>query len=260
MILLVGGTSETAPLARALLDSGHRVLVSLATETELELPEDPVLTVRRGRLDKSGFKELIQRHSIDRVVDASHPFAGILRRELTEVCSALGIERIRFERSVFDPGPGVDVLENHEAAARSATSRGKPVLLTTGSRYLRPYVDEARRRGVELYARVLPGAQSQQTCLAAGLRDERIEFARGPFTVAQNREILRRWGIGVLVAKNGGVASGLAERMEAARREGVPVLLVRRPDPESGAANGVEELCRRIAVDSRSSGSPRSTP
>jgi precorrin-6A/cobalt-precorrin-6A reductase len=251
MILLVGGTSETAPISSELLRAGHRVLVSLATEAELELPDDPGLSVRRGRLDKAGFRGMIALHPIACVVDASHPFAGILRRELEEVCSELEIRRIRFERPELDPGPGIELVRSHEAAAASAVSHGRPVLLTTGSRYLGPYVDQARRARVALYARVLPGEESERACRRAGLPEANVEFARGPFSVAQTGDLLRRWGIGVLVAKNGGTASGLSERLDAARLEGVSVVLVCRPDPEPGAVTQVEDLVRRIGSGPR---------
>ena len=49
MILLFGGTSETAPLAGALLAEGWSVLVSTATDTPLALPEGARRRV--GRLD-----------------------------------------------------------------------------------------------------------------------------------------------------------------------------------------------------------------
>jgi len=160
MILLVAGASETAPLANTLLRAGHKVLVSLATEVDLELASDSALTVRRGRLDKAGFQELITRHAITEVVDASHPFAKALHRELTQVCADLRIRRIRYERPESDPGPGVDLVESHEDAAASAVMYGKPILLTPGSRNLLPYLDAADHANIPLFARVLPGVES----------------------------------------------------------------------------------------------------
>ncbi|MEK7391550.1 MAG: precorrin-6A reductase [Fibrobacterota bacterium] len=248
MILLVAGTSETAPLANAMLRAGHKVLVSLATEVDLELAHDPALTVRRGRLDKAGLQELITRHAITQVVDASHPFAQALHRELKDVCAHLGIQRIRYERPETDLGPGVEVLENHEAAAASAVRYCKPILLTTGSRNLVPYVNAAAHANIPLYARVLPATESELACRLAGFDESRIEFARGPFSVDQTRALLRRWHVGVLIAKNGGIASGLAERLEAARLEGVVALIVRRPDQESGAAGSFTEVMERLGV------------
>jgi precorrin-6A/cobalt-precorrin-6A reductase len=179
-------------------------------------------------------------------VDASHPFAEVLHRELADVCTDLGIRRIRYERPETDPGPGVEVVETHQAAAASAVGHGTPILLTTGSRNLLPYVDAARSAQVPLFARVLPGAESERASRLAGFPEARIEFARGPFSVEQTRSLIRRWRIGVLVAKNGGIASGIAERLEAARREGVIAVLVRRPERESGAAGSFKEILEGI--------------
>lgn len=247
-VLVVGGTSETRPLVERLLSGGHEVLVSQATEVDLDLPTDGRLSLRRGRLDRDGFRHLLAESGTTRVVDASHPFAVELHRELAGACALQGIPRIRFERPVSSMrGNGVQEVPDHRTAALAATRHGKPVLLTTGSRNLLAYVEAARAASVPLFARVLPGIESEDACRRAGLAPERIEFARGPFSVAQTRDLLRRWGIGVLVAKDGGMASGLAERLEAACREDVPVVLVRRPGPEPGAAGSIAEVLERIA-------------
>lgn len=242
MILLVGGTSESAPLAQSLLQAGYQVMVSLATEVDLDLPDHSFLTVRRGRLDRGGFQQLISDRAINCVVDASHPFAGVLRQELTTVCEAMGVRRIRYERPGIVLDSGIEVVGSHEAAAATAFKHGRSVLLTTGSRYLSAYVEEASRTSNSLFARVLPGEESKLACQVAGLPGHRIEFARGPFSVEQTRELLRRWQIGVLVAKNGGITSGLIERLEAAKAEEAHVVVVRRPDSESGAVGTFSEV------------------
>lgn len=262
-ILLVGGTSETRPVAEVLLAAGHEVLVSQATEVELDLPEDPRLALRRGRLDRDGFRQLVGEGAISHVVDASHPFAVDLHRELDRVCAALGIPRIRYERPATPPPPGVEIAPDHSRAALAATAHGLPILLTTGSRHLAPYAEAARLAGLPLFARVLPGEESDRACRAVELPFTRIEFARGPFSVEQTRTLLRRWGIGVLVAKDGGTASGLVERLEAARREGVNSVLVRRPDAETGSTDTFAGILDRIStpreVRAPSSGT-RATP
>lgn len=246
LILLVGGTSETGPLAKVLLAEGHAVLVSQATEVELELPSDPRLAVRRGRLDSDGFRELIKDRAITHVVDASHPFAVDLHGELARVCTDLGIPRIRYERPALEEPSGIEAAPDHRSAAAAAAAYARPILLTTGSRNLAPYLEVARIAGLPLFARVLPGDESERACRVAGFPRDRIEFARGPFSVEQTRGLLRRWDIGVLVAKDGGIASGLAERLEAARSEGVGVVLVRRPEQEPGSVGSFAEVLNRL--------------
>lgn len=246
MILLIGGTSETAPIVAELLELGEAVMVSLATATELPLPEHPRLAVRRGRLDREGFQKLFISCDIILVLDASHPYAEELHREVRAACAAAGVARIRYRRPGTLLPEGTLLAPGHAAAARLAVSLGRPILLTTGSRYLAPYVAAAREAGIALYARLLPGEESRAASLACELSGNRVVFARGPFSVEATRELLQRWKIGVLVAKDGGAASGLSERLEAARLEGAQVVVVARPPDPGHAAETFEELRRQV--------------
>jgi phosphoserine/homoserine phosphotransferase len=76
---------------------------------------------------------------------------------------------------------------------------------------------------------------------------ERIVAARGPFGTEETRALLRRFGIGVLVTKDGGEAGGVREKLAAARLEACAVVVVRRPTPAvAGACSTLEELLRRV--------------
>ena len=80
MILLLGGTSETYMITDALLRAGHRVLVSTATETPLNIPTDPRIAHRTGRLDEESLFHLLQEAAVTLVVDATHPYAEQVHR------------------------------------------------------------------------------------------------------------------------------------------------------------------------------------
>jgi precorrin-6A/cobalt-precorrin-6A reductase len=56
---------------------------------------------------------------------------------------------------------------------------------------------------------------------------------RGPFAVEDELELLRAYGIDVLVTKASG-GDATYTKLVAARRLGVPVLMVRRPPPPPG--------------------------
>ena len=115
------------------------------------------------------------------------------------------------------------------AAAKVAFSFGLPVLLTTGSRNLEPYVNEANAKGIRLVARVLSHPSSIEACRKAGISDDNIVSGRGPFSVEENLAIIKRYGIGVLVTKDSGIAGGVPEKLEAAHLAGCRVVLVQRP-------------------------------
>jgi precorrin-6A/cobalt-precorrin-6A reductase len=60
-------------------------------------------------------------------------------------------------------------------------------------------------------------------------------LGRGPFTVVEERRLLTRYRINVLVCKASG-GSATEAKLIAAREIGLPVIMVRRPPPEAGEA------------------------
>jgi precorrin-6A/cobalt-precorrin-6A reductase len=231
MILLLGGTSEAAPLSAALAAAGHTVLVSTATEAPLELPGPPSVSRRYGRLDGAAMTALLRECGARALVDATHPYAAEAHRHAQEAAHAAGIPCLRWLRAATDLARFEDVIHasSHDQAARMAFSLGRPVLLTIGSRNLTPYLREAVRTGLPVVARVLPLAESLEACHRAGLPQARIIAARGPFSVEANRKAIRDAGAGALVTKDSGAEGGVPGKIEAANLEGCHVVLVRRP-------------------------------
>lgn len=230
MILLLGGTSETAPLAEALLQAGYRILVSTATDAPLALPEHPRLERRHGRLDGTAMADLMRERGVRLLIDAAHPYAARAREEAQRAAAALNLPSLRLERPATDfDGYPVIYADDHEQAATLAFTHGRPVLLTTGSRHLAPYVSRARSTGIPLRARVLPHEESRLAIERAGLAPGEVIFGQGPFSVESNREHIRRHEIGVLVTKDSGAAGGVPAKLQAARLEHCIVIVVRRP-------------------------------
>jgi precorrin-6A/cobalt-precorrin-6A reductase len=231
MILLLGGTSETWPLASRLAGEGYRVLVSQATDVPLEPPPHPGIECRFGPLDEQALAELVEQAQIRAIVDAAHPYASAIHTAAQRVAAAKGIRYLRYIRPVVieTDAPGVQFAPDHESAAIAAFRYGQPVLLTTGSRNLAPYAQQASRTGVPLIARILDHPSSHAACRRVGILPERTIAGRGPFTVETNRRHIRRFGIGVVVTKDSGTAGGTEEKLEAAQAEGCQVIVVARP-------------------------------
>lgn len=231
MILLLGGTSETAPLASALLETGHPVLVSTATDATLVLPDHPRLQRRHGRLDAAAMADLMRQWGVRVLIDAAHPYASQAQTQAQQAAAALDLPYLRWERpsSDFNDYP-VTWAEDHEHAAALACADGRPVLLTTGSRHLAPYVAQARLTGTRLRARVLPHDESRHAVEQAGLAPDEIIWGKGPFSVDSNRLHIRRHDIGVLVTKDSGKAGGVPDKLLAAKMEQCLVIAVQRPD------------------------------
>lgn len=253
MILLLGGTSDTAPIAARLARAGKRVLVSLATDVPLETGAGKYAGIeeRSGPLDPESFASLVKEKGITLVVDATHPYAVSIRDTARTAARRLKVPYLTYVRpaEAAHAASSEDILfaSSHEEAARIAFSFGRPVLLTTGSRNLSPYSAAAASAHVRLVVRVLPHASSLQACRALGIPDEDIIAARGPFSLEANRETISKFRIGVLVTKDSGAAGGFGEKVEAARLEGCRAVIVKRPEiSREGYFESITSLCEYI--------------
>ncbi len=250
MILLIGGTSETAPLAFGLAAAGYDILVSTATDAPLAIGEHPRIRRRTGRLDEAGLVDLVTARQIRAIVDAAHPYAATVHEAAQNAAKLRGIPCLRLHRpealppesrdsesrpadspsgSPESPGTPVRFAADHREAAALAFADGRPVLITTGSRNLVPYTEAARRTGILFAVRVLDAPESLAACRAAGIAEDQIIAGRGPFALGENLAAIRRFGIGVIVTKESGLAGGFDAKLAAARHADCRVIVLSRP-------------------------------
>ena len=234
MILLLGGTSETAPIASLLADRDFRVLVSSATEIPFDIGNNQNISKKTGRLSQEEIEVIIEKRDIKAIVDATHPYAQTITKLAWTAAKDAGIPFFRFSRPGVSRLTGrVHLAENHGLAAKIAFGFGHPVFVTTGSRNLAPYADKARETGIPLIVRVLPAHESVQACEQAGIPSMNIITGKGPFSLKENIKTIKRHGIGVLVTKDSGEAGGTIQKLEAARMNNCEIVLVARPGYEA---------------------------
>ncbi len=248
MILLLGGTSETARIAESLAGAGYEVLVSTATDISLHVGMHPAIHRRQGSLDEEGFAEVIGSRGIRAVVDATHPYAERVREIAGKTAARMDVPLLSYVRPASAPQDDEIVsVATHADAARAACSFGCPIFLTIGSRNLGTYIAQARAVGVECIARVLPEEESVRASILAGVPEDRILSGRGPFSVEENRAAIQKFKIGVLVTKDSGAAGGLPEKIEAARLEKCRIVLLRRPPrPSENVFENISDLLQAV--------------
>jgi len=250
MILLLGGTSETADLAEALAAADLYVIVSTVTDLPLNTGAYPRIERVTGALDAPSMERMVRNRGIKAIVDATHPYAAGAHETARRVADKVGLPCFTWTREPtrYDAG-AVDIADDHEHAAELAASHGRTVLLTTGSKNLSIYAESCRNSGVPLIARVLPEPESIEACLAAGIEPDKIVTGRGPFSLEENVSLIRKFDIGVLVTKDSGPAGGAPEKLEAAERCGCRVIMIRRPVGEHDHGfSEVESLVRAVCA------------
>ena len=238
-ILLFAGTSEGRALAQFLSVRGVATTVCVATEYgEMTMPPLPGITVRCGRMQEAEMYDAMRKHTL--VIDATHPYADAVTRNIRTACEQSGAEYLRLVRPrIASEQPLVTVPDTAAAAAFLSGVTGS-VLLTTGSKELEAFT-AVERYAERLWPRVLPTASVLQKCEALGYPGAHIIAMQGPFSYEMNLALLHQTHAKYLVTKDTGAAGGFAEKLRAAADTGTTVVLISRPTEESGLT--LTELC-----------------
>jgi precorrin-6A/cobalt-precorrin-6A reductase len=230
-LLILGGTGEAAALAHGALrrfGDGMRVTTALAGRTRR--PGPIAGDVRIGGFGgAAGLAAYLVEQQIDRLIDATHPFAAEISRSGRLAAERSGVPRLVLRRPPWrrDPLDRWIEVDSIAAAATLVGRVGRRAWLTIGTGGLDLF---GGVRGVHFVVRLI-----ERPPEALPLSSHEVELGRGPFTVAGERQLLVRHNIDVLVSKaSGGAAT--AAKLVAARELGLPVIMVRRPPAEPGPA------------------------
>jgi precorrin-6A/cobalt-precorrin-6A reductase len=228
-LLVLGGTAEAAALARAALERfGDRIELTTSLAGRTEEPARLPGRVRIGGFGgPEGLAAYLRDASIDLLIDATHPFAEQIARHARLASDEAGVDRLVLERPPWRRHPldrWIEV-EDFPSAASAVARVGRRCFLTMGASELAPF---AGMTTVHFVVRLIDSPK-QPLPLASC----EVVLGRGPFTLAGERDLLRRHAIDVLAAKASGGAATEA-KLVAAREAGLPVVMLRRPKPEPG--------------------------
>lgn len=218
-ILILGGTAEARQLAGRLVNLGHQVTTSLAGRTS-----DPILPAGELRMGKfggiPGLAAYLRAAGIERLVDATHPYAGLISVNAVAAAQATGVPLVRYMRPAWEQPIGANwttVESANEAAA--ALPSNADVLLTTGHAGLERFM---QRDDCQFVVRLIEPPEFELPAFA------KLLLKRPPYTLAGEIDLMRREEIDHLVTKNSG-GEQTAAKLEAARQLGVKVIMIARP-------------------------------
>lgn len=240
-VLIFAGTTEGRKLSEYLAGHAVRVHICVATEYgESLLPESGNITVSHDRMTAAQIECFMGKFGPDYVIDATHPYADEVTRNVKKACETCGKRYLRLIRESSE-ADGCIYTENMEEAVSFLSGTKGNILASTGSKELWAYT-KLENYKERLYARVLSVADVVEKCEQLGIRGRHLICMQGPFSVEMNTAILKEYQIEWFVTKESGKAGGFPEKCEAARRAKAKLIVVGRPEKqEYGYA--LEEMC-----------------
>ena len=249
-VLVFAGTGEGPGIARTLLQSGHRVSISVVSAAAARA----YAGMHLADLHVGPFpsQEALEQHlaaqGVTLVLDATHPFALQISAQLRLASATCNLPLLRFERP--DHVVSDDSLLATVSDLSSCALSGHHLLLAVGARQLAAAATAARTAGAFVHARVLPTPEAIRQAGLAGLSGERLAVLRpgtGDRTGGLEAALCRRWQItDVLCRQSGGAADQLWS--ELAHQHSIRLWKLKRPNPMPSVevVHSVNQLCQQL--------------
>ncbi|PWB81162.1 MAG: cobalt-precorrin-6A reductase [Methylocystaceae bacterium] len=223
--LILGGTGEARRFAARIAgDPRIDAIISLAGRTSEPLEQS--LPARVGGFGGvQGLIHYLEDERIDKVVDATHPFAARMSSNARQACAALNIPLIALSRAPWSPlddDRWIDAADN-AAAVAALGAAPRRVFLTTGRLGLADFLLTPQHFYLIRTIDRPPPADLPP--------HHELILDRGPFTVESELSLMRDAHIDVIVSKNSGGGATYA-KIAAARELRIEVVMIAPPRRE----------------------------
>lgn len=234
-VIIFAGTTEGRTISEYLASCKVPVTACVATEYgETLLTENEYLKVHAGRMDQEEIAAFIREKGAELVIDATHPYAAVVSKNVAEACEREQVDYVRLIRgsSAESVDQAVLVGSVDEAVEYLKKTEGN-ILATTGSKELFKYTQIP---GFEkrVFARVLSTGEVAAACEKLGFVGKNLICMQGPFSEELNIAMLHQFDCKYLVTKETGKAGGFEEKLHAAKAAGATLVLVGRPPEQKG--------------------------
>ena len=231
MILVFGGTTEGRVAAKVLDESGATYYYSThSTFQDVNLAHGIRLS---GAMEPEQIRSLCAKNDIRLIVDASHPFAENLHRNVVESARQAKVPVIRLNR-IFPPrDPDIVWCDDYNDAINRLEEHGiEKLLALTGVNTIGRLKDYWCRH--ECWFRILDRDSSREATAVVGFPQDHLVY----YETHDIAPLLRELRPSAIITKESGVSGGFQEKVEAAWNAGVKVFAVKCPEYPS--VEGVE--------------------
>lgn len=179
-------------------------------------------------------EELFRKENPEIVLDATHPYAAEVTKNIRTACESAGVLYQRILRPEGEKNSEAIYVEStEEAAAFLSLVQREIIFLQQEVRNWLKFtgIPDYKER---LFARVLSIPSVIRSCAELGIEGKHLIGMQGPFSAEINEAMLRQFQCSYLVTKDTGLAGGFPEKMEACQRCGVTPVIIGRPLKEEG--------------------------
>ena len=223
MILVFGGTTEGRVAAKVLEESGATYYYSTRSDLQdIQLVHGSRVT---GAMEVPDMVAFCREHDIRLIIDAAHPFAVSLHRNVVSLAEQIGAPVIRFDRIYPPHGEDIVWCKDYEDAISQLEALGVHRLLAlTGVNTIAKLRDYWNSH--ECWFRILNRDESLAGAQKAGFPTDHLVYYEKDDTASLIRQLQPQ----AIITKESGLSGGFVEKVEAARQAGVKVFVVERPD------------------------------
>lgn len=225
MILVFGGTTEGRTAAETLERAGKSFYYSTKSPSQKVVLSNGIRLT--GPMDANDIKEFIGKNDIRLIVDAAHPFAINLHKNIAEAAECADIPVIRFERKYTDKySENIVICESFDDAVNKINQAGvRKLLALTGVQTIGKL--SGIGKATDVFFRILNREDSIAKALESGIDKNKLIFydendPGGDKIV----ELLRPDAI---ITKESGESGGFEYKKATAEEWNTKLYVVRRP-------------------------------
>ena len=175
-VWILSGTSDGPSIVNKLLRLNYVVFVSVVTHKATKsYVKNPKLHIITGKLkDSSEIINFIEKNEITHVIDATHPFALIISKNLNEACRKIKKPLLTFERkSEIKPFKKFKYINGLKDIKKEVLVN-KNILLAIGSKFLNETASHYLKCGANVFTRVIPTQESISKAFASCILNSNI--------------------------------------------------------------------------------------
>ncbi len=229
-IWLFAGTSDGNELANKLADLNYSVIISTATSygmanAKFNCPNS--IVINNLLTPHERFNHI--KDSAKYIIDATHPFAVNISKQLMDISHNLKVPYLRYERPVVTNYKKSLLVDSCQEAIAMAKTFGKNIFLAIGIKKLEIFLKDQDVNRKNLFLRCLPFGDSIDNALNLGILPENIIAMQGPYSSSFNKVLWENWKINCVITKESGLEGGLSEKIEACENLNIPLIIIKRP-------------------------------